>query len=133
MIRFDRAASSRLAGLWLALLSLALVRCGGEPAPDAPIEQELEINQIAESLTDMAGVPEEFATKFADASKPTPEELARYAEYEYNAQDDVRVSGTTATMTVIIFDAESLENLGNFTWTFVEENETWKIQDAPLP
>jgi hypothetical protein len=70
---------------------------------------------------------------FLPGCEPTGKALERYTEYRYEGKSPVQ-QGESATVTVVLTDAQTGQPAGEMQWSLVRVNgRTWRIKEAPLP
>jgi hypothetical protein len=101
--------------------------------PEVPAERR--ILRLVEDVDDFAQTPRELKViprLFAPGCEPSKEALPRYAAYRYEGKSPVQ-SGDSATVAVIIKDAQTDQPVGELQWSMTKVNGVWKLKKAPLP
>jgi hypothetical protein len=113
----------------LLLELLAISGCGSD-TPRATDSQRLA--GLLSSINDAARDPQSFQTLFAKGAAPAEAQRPRYLKYSYEVKSE-KMSGDTATATVVVHDSQSGNVLGEVEWTAVKEGDAWRLEKAPLP
>jgi hypothetical protein len=69
---------------------------------------------------------------FLPGCEPSDKDLPKYTLFRYEGKSPVQ-HGDTATVTVVLKDAETAAPAGEMQWTLVRIKNHWRIKDAPLP
>ncbi|CAN5838254.1 hypothetical protein BH23PLA1_BH23PLA1_07090 [soil metagenome] len=70
---------------------------------------------------------------FVEGKAPADAEFEKYHQYSYALMRTPRVSGTTTTTPVQVYDEMAGQEVGTIDWTFTKVGDAWKIEAAPLP
>jgi hypothetical protein len=125
-----RSFSHPTAGLLLLLfLAPAISGCKGQTNWDATESGRLFF--LVSGVSDAVQRPERFQALFVTGSVPA--NITAYRKYTYQGDREARISGDTATMTVIVRDVKSGKEMAQKEWTAVKEGDTWKLKTAPIP
>ncbi len=119
---------------WATMVLLLAVAqgCGGEAERTEPKLTEEQKVCAAADMSDMVGDPEDFRSLFVDGAVPDDSQKRRYKGRSFGASDP-KISGNSATMTVVIRDVNTWEVLGEVEWTAEKVGDRWKLKTAPLP
>jgi hypothetical protein len=108
---------------FFGLVVVLAAGCGGAPQEDRDVSKIKWI--VTSGVGDAAKQPGIFD---ADVSK---QEMARYAEFQFQPVGTPDIKGDTATAKVQAKKGETVA--GEVEWTFVRKDGAWKIKSAPLP
>jgi hypothetical protein len=117
---------------FLFLVTFALVGCGGGTPPGPSTDDGDLAAAVAQSIPDAASNATLFKELFADGAAPE-KDRERYAKYQFRTPEKASVSGSTATVKVVVHDDNAGKNLGEATWELVKQGDKWKLKSAPLP
>ncbi len=128
--------TGRLAA-WLVLIlpGLLAAGCDRPPPPDREVPLNTRILWFVEDVEDFAHTERELERikpLFVAEAQPSKESLERYKAYHYEGKTPV-VSGDSATVPVMLKDAETGEPAGEVQWSLVRVKGKWRFKEAPLP
>jgi hypothetical protein len=107
--------------------TLFVFGCGKKAGP---ITDGADIASRVSSAADAAS-SQSFTNSFVPEAFPTDEDRARFASFSFAPIGKPKIEGDTATIKVRV-SKESAE-VGQVEWTFVRQENLWKIKSAPLP
>ena len=90
-----------------------------------------EIGGLIANLSEVAGKPKDFQSFFVDAADES--QRLRYENCGYAIASGPKISGNSATMTVIVNEAATGKELGRMEWSAEKVDGRWKLKTAPLP
>ncbi len=119
----------------IILAGILLASCGCGSSATQPLDMGgPDANQIAaliEELNDARGNPKRMAGILAAQTKIDQPE--RFKRCEFTIVGRPKVSGTEGRCKVLVVLMPEGTPLGEAEWTFVKENDQWKLAAAPLP
>jgi hypothetical protein len=131
----NRQSFRRLASGLLLVLSVAATGCDRPPPrfPEVPIE--VRILWPVGDVDDRSSSPGELKLVkrvFVPGCEPSDKDLPKYTLFRYEGKSPVQ-NGDSATVTVVLKDAETGAPAGEMQWSLVRIKGVWRIKDAPLP
>lgn len=137
MFDFDRPMRIRpaLAAAAIALAAL-MSGCGGEArSSSVPVAgDERLVSDVVEDFNEARQDVKRSEALFAKGAMPAKAEFKKYGPFSFWPNvGGPKISGDTATMTVMVCDEKTGNDAGKVEWTFVKEGSGWKLKSAPLP
>jgi hypothetical protein len=123
------------------LLSCLMLGCEGDNRPTLWTGDDKAISDLMSDWNDVVkfdrGRAKAKSTNaplmFTKDATPTPEQLRTFQEYSIRQNGRPKVSGTTATMPVLVYSFKTKGDPAALEWSFEKEGDVWRIKTAPLP
>jgi hypothetical protein len=123
----------------MAMLMMAAAwgcKGGGVIDPSAGLDEDQKaIQELVYGLADSTRDLDQFRGVFAKDKAPPSSARPKYKDYVFFVDDEITVSGNTASFTAGMETQHGEDEpvVTKLTWTAVKEADGWKLQDAPLP
>ena len=116
------------------LIACSLLGCQGENRPTPWTGDAKAVSELIDDWNDVDKTDTTAAAYlFTKDARPTVAKLKIFRKYNLMHNGPPRISGTSATMPVLIYTPQTTVKPTALDWTFEKEGEAWKIKAAPLP
>jgi hypothetical protein len=116
------------------LLLCSLLGCQGDNRPTVWTGDDKAVSEVIDDWNDVDKTDSAAAAAlFVKDAQPTVAQLRIFRKYNIIHNGPPKISGTTATMPVLVYLPKANGQPTALDWTFEKEGEAWKIKTAPLP
>jgi hypothetical protein len=119
----------------LFVITLSTPGCGGSTDVAKPPTDEIALlGNLVSQIPDASSRPQNLKALFAkDGTVPSEADRKRMQKLQFQVNGAPTMKDGTATAEVQVRNSSSPEAPGKAQWTFVKENDQWKLKTAPLP
>jgi len=122
--------------LLFPLILLCLTGCGGAPVKEEgpPKDDVSVLSNLVSQIPDASSRAPALKALFTkDGTVPTEADRKRMQKVQFQVVGTPTMKDGTASAEVQMRNSGSADPAGKAQWTFVKENEQWKLKTAPLP
>lgn len=119
----------------LFIVALSTLGCGGSADVAKPPTDEIALlGNLVSQIPDASSRPQNLKALFAkDGTVPSEADRKRMQKLQFQVAGAPTMKDGTATAEVQVRNSASPDAPGKAQWTFVKENDQWKLKTAPLP